>query len=175
MYPHLLRGDSHVETGESVTPGADGSTLEFGALDTPLEVSGIMDIIGACCSYTALLSHDQAQSMRRSNAPQAARNTNRPVAIAGQQRHKLPSWLRRAIRLDCWLRVSADLAGTAPTLPSWCVIHKRFDMSQAEFIKRWCLNNVLAEPSSDADGSAVVAVVRVHVPPLAAVTVPVAL
>jgi hypothetical protein len=47
------------------------------------------------------------------------------------------SWLRRAIRLD-WLRVSADLAGTAPTLPSWCVIHKRFDMSQAEFIKRWC-------------------------------------
>ena len=34
------------------------------------------------------------------------------------------------------------------------------------------LNNVLAESSSDADGSAVV---RVHVPPLAAVTVPVAL
>ncbi len=85
------------------------------------------------------------------------------------------SWLRRAIRLD-WLRVSADLdAGTAPTLPSWCVIHKRFDMSQAEFIKRWCLNNVLvvlAESCSDEDGSAVVCV---HVPPLAAVTVPVAL
>jgi hypothetical protein len=60
----------------------------------------------------------------------------------------------------------------APTLPSWGVIHKRFDMSQAEFIKRWCLNNVLAESSLDADGSAVV---RVHVPPLAAVTVPVAL
>jgi hypothetical protein len=37
---------------------------------------------------------------------------------------------------------------------------------------RWCLNSVLAEVSSDADGSAVV---RVHVPPLAAVTVPVAL
>ncbi len=83
----------------------------------------------------------------------------------------ISSWLRRAIRLD-WLRVSADLAGTAPTLLSWCVIHKRFDMSQAEFIKRWCLNNVLAESSSDADGSAVG---RVHVPPLAAVTVPVAL
>ena len=33
------------------------------------------------------------------------------------------SWIRRAIRLD-WLRVSADLAGTAPALPSWCVIHK---------------------------------------------------
>ncbi len=33
----------------------------------------------------------------------------------------------RAIRLD-WLRVSADLAGTAPTLPSCCVIHKRFDI-----------------------------------------------
>ena len=83
------------------------------------------------------------------------------------------SWLRRAIRLD-WLRVSADLAGTAPILPSWRVIHKRFDMSQAEFIKRWCLNNVLnvlAESSSDADGSAVV---RVHVPPLNVVTVPVA-
>jgi hypothetical protein len=45
-------------------------------------------------------------------------------------------------------------------------------MSQAEFIKRWCLNNVLAEVSSDADGSAVV---RVHVPPLNAVTVPMAL
>jgi hypothetical protein len=45
-------------------------------------------------------------------------------------------------------------------------------MSQAEFIKRWCLNNVLAEVSSDADGSAVV---RVHVPPLAAVTTPGAL
>jgi hypothetical protein len=49
---------------------------------------------------------------------------------------------------------------------------QRLDMSQAEFIKRWCLNNVLAEVSSDADGSAVA---RVHVPPLAAVTVPVAL
>jgi len=80
------------------------------------------------------------------------------------------SWLRRAIRLD-WLRVSADLAGTALTLPSWCVIHKRFNMSQADFIERWCLNNVLAEVSSGADGSAVV---RVHVPPLNAVTVPVA-
>jgi hypothetical protein len=44
-------------------------------------------------------------------------------------------------------------------------------MSQADFIERWCLNNVLAEVSSDADGSAVV---RVHVPPLTAVTVPVA-
>ena len=78
------------------------------------------------------------------------------------------SWLRRAIRLD-WLRVSADLAGTALTLPSWCVVHKRFNMSQAGFIERWCLNNVLAEVSSGADGSAVV---RVHVPPLNAVTVP---
>ena len=42
-------------------------------------------------------------------------------------------------------------------------------MSQADFIERWCLNNVLAEVSSGADGSAVV---RVHVPPLNAVTVP---
>jgi hypothetical protein len=40
-------------------------------------------------------------------------------------------------------------------------------MSQAGFIERWCLNNVIAEVSSDADGSAVV---RVHVPPLNAVT-----
>jgi hypothetical protein len=61
------------------------------------------------------------------------------------------SWLRRAIRLD-WLRVSADLAGTALTLPAWCVIHKRFNMSQADFIERWCLDNVLAEVSSGADG-----------------------
>jgi hypothetical protein len=44
-------------------------------------------------------------------------------------------------------------------------------LSQAGFIERWCLNNVLAEVSSGADGSAVV---RVHVPPLNAVTVPVA-
>ena len=51
------------------------------------------------------------------------------------------------------------------------IIHKRFNMSQAGFIERWCLNNVLAEVSSGADGSAVV---RVHVPPLNAVTVPVA-
>jgi hypothetical protein len=48
----------------------------------------------------------------------------------------------------------------------------RQGLTVAWFIKRWCLNNVLAESSSDADGSAVV---RVHVPPLAAVTVPVAL
>jgi hypothetical protein len=52
-----------------------------------------------------------------------------------------------------------------------CLFHKRFNMSQAGFIERWCLNNVLAEVSSGADGSAVV---RVHVPPLNAVTVPVA-
>jgi hypothetical protein len=44
-------------------------------------------------------------------------------------------------------------------------------MSQAGFIERWCFNNVLAEVSSGADGSAVV---RVHVPPLNVVTVPVA-
>jgi hypothetical protein len=47
-------------------------------------------------------------------------------------------------------------------------------MSQADFIERWCLNNVLAEVSSGADGSAVVRVHVVHVPPLNAVTVPVA-
>jgi hypothetical protein len=64
------------------------------------------------------------------------------------------------------------LQGPALTLPSWCVIHKRFNMSQAGFIERWCLNSVLAEVSSDADESAAV---RVNMPPLAAVTVPVAL
>ena len=80
------------------------------------------------------------------------------------------SWLRRAIRLD-WLRVTTNLAGTAAPLPSWCVIHKRYDMSQAEFIARWCLGAVLAHVSSDAAGSATVSV---HVPSMTAVTVPLA-
>ncbi len=86
------------------------------------------------------------------------------------------SWLRRAIRLD-WLRVSADLAGTELTLPSWCVIHKRFNLSQAGFIERWCLNNVLAEVSSDADvrvSCCACTYVHMHVPLLTTVTVPVA-
>jgi hypothetical protein len=79
------------------------------------------------------------------------------------------SWIRRAIRLD-WLRVTADLAGTASTLPSWCVLHRRFDLSQEDFAQRWCLGAVLAHVSSDAAGSVAV---RVHVPPMNAVTVPV--
>jgi hypothetical protein len=45
------------------------------------------------------------------------------------------SWIRRAIRLD-WLRVTTDLAGTASTLPSWCVLHRRFDLSQEDFAQR---------------------------------------
>jgi hypothetical protein len=74
--------------------------------------------------------------------------------------------------LTGFIRVSADLAGTALTLPSWCVIHKRFNMSQAGFIERWCLNNVLAEVSSGADGSAVSCACTCAT--LNAVTVPVA-
>ncbi len=69
------------------------------------------------------------------------------------------SWIQRAIWLD-WLRVTTDLAGTAPTLPSWCAIHKRFDLSQADFVdlvQRWCLGTVLAHVSSDdTAGSAAV-------------------
>ncbi len=52
-------------------------------------------------------------------------------------------WIARAVWLD-WLRVSTDLAGAATALPSWCAIHKRFDLSQADFSQRWCLGNVLA-------------------------------
>jgi hypothetical protein len=80
------------------------------------------------------------------------------------------SWIKRAIRFD-WLRVTTDLAGTAPTLPSWCAIHRRFDLSQADFVQRWCIGTVLAHVSSDTAGSAAV---RVHVPTMTAVTVPVA-
>ncbi len=61
------------------------------------------------------------------------------------------SWLRRAIRLHWLLTLQGRRRHCL--LGHWCVIHKRFDMSQAEFIQRWCLtNNVLAEVSSDADG-----------------------
>jgi hypothetical protein len=47
------------------------------------------------------------------------------------------AWVGRAIRLDC-LRVVADLtrAHSLYTLPSWCIIHKRFNLSQADFSKR---------------------------------------
>ncbi len=65
---------------------------------------------------------------------------------------------------DEWLLVQNVAVVTSKCQPT--------GQSVTEFIKRWCLNNMLAEVSSDADGSAVV---RVHVPPLAAVTVPVAL
>ena len=60
------------------------------------------------------------------------------------------AWVGRAIRLD-WLRVVADLT-RAHTLPSWCIIHKRFNLSQADFSKRWCLGDVLAQVSSDGTG-----------------------
>ncbi len=70
------------------------------------------------------------------------------------------AWIARAVRLD-WLRVSTDLAGAATALPSWCAIHKRFDLSQADFCQRWCLGNVLAHVSTDAARSPAL---RVHVP-----------
>jgi hypothetical protein len=70
------------------------------------------------------------------------------------------AWVARAVRLD-WLRVSTDLAGTATALPSWCLIHKRFDLSQADFSQRWCLGNVLAHVSTDAAG---LPALCVHVP-----------
>ena len=69
------------------------------------------------------------------------------------------AWVGRAIRLD-WLRVVADLT-RARTLPSWCIIHKRFNLSQADFSKRWCLGDVLAQVSSDGSG---LPILCVHVP-----------
>jgi hypothetical protein len=51
------------------------------------------------------------------------------------------------------------------TLPSWCIIHKlhkRFNLSQADFSKRWCLGDVLAQVSS-SDGTAL-PTLCVHVP-----------
>ncbi len=70
------------------------------------------------------------------------------------------AWVARAVRLG-WLRVSTDLAGTATALPSWCLIHERFDLSQADFSQRWCLGNVLAHVSTDAAG---LPALCVHVP-----------
>ena len=49
-------------------------------------------------------------------------------------------------------RVTTDLADAA-TLPSWCPIHKRFDLTQADFAQRWCLGDVLAHVSASAAGS----------------------
>jgi hypothetical protein len=72
------------------------------------------------------------------------------------------SWVQRAIRLD-WLRVTSDLAGESASLPTWCSIHTRCDVSQADFVERWCLGSVLAHVSMDAAGSAALCV---HVPPL---------
>ncbi len=57
----------------------------------------------------------------------------------------------------------ADLT-RANTLPSWCIIHKRFNLSQADFSKRWCLgdvSDVLAQVSSDGTG---LPTLCVHVP-----------
>ncbi len=57
------------------------------------------------------------------------------------------SWVQRAIRLD-WLRVTSDLAGASASLPTWCSIHTRFDLSQADLEERCCLGSVLAHVSS---------------------------
>jgi hypothetical protein len=70
------------------------------------------------------------------------------------------AWVERAVRLD-WLRVSTSLAGASSALPSWCVIHKPFDLSQEGFAQRWCLGAVLAHVSTDEAGSRVLCV---HVP-----------
>ncbi len=70
------------------------------------------------------------------------------------------AWIERAVRLD-WLRVSTDLAGASTTLPSWCTIHKRFDLSQEAFAQRWCLGTVLAHVSTNAVGAQTLSV---HVP-----------
>jgi hypothetical protein len=70
------------------------------------------------------------------------------------------SWLQRAIRLD-WLRVTTDLSGASASLPTWCAVHTRFDLSQADFEERWCLGGVLAHVSLDAAG---LAALCVHVP-----------
>jgi len=70
------------------------------------------------------------------------------------------AWVEHAVRLD-WLRVSTDLAGASTALPSWCVIHKRFDLSQEDFARRWCLGAVLAHVSTDETGSRALCV---HVP-----------
>ncbi len=67
------------------------------------------------------------------------------------------SCVQRAIRLD-WLRVTSDLAGESASLPTWCSNHKRFDLSQADFVERWCLGSVLAYVSMDAAGSAALCV-----------------
>ena len=52
------------------------------------------------------------------------------------------AYVSRAIRQD-WLRVGAALPGAA-VLPSWCVIDKRYQLTQEQFRDRWCLNDVLA-------------------------------
>jgi hypothetical protein len=43
------------------------------------------------------------------------------------------------------------------------IIHKRFNLSQADFSKRWCLGDVLAQVSSDGSPADFVSVF-VHVP-----------
>jgi hypothetical protein len=72
------------------------------------------------------------------------------------------SWVGLAIRRD-WLRVSVNLGGMA-ALPSWCVITKSYELSQAEFCERWCLNGVLASVALGAPGGQ--PELRVHVPRL---------
>jgi hypothetical protein len=69
------------------------------------------------------------------------------------------AWVSRAIRQD-WLRVGAALPGAA-VLPSWCVIDKRFQLTQGQFEDRWCLNGVLASVDCAAAGGARL---TVHVP-----------
>ena len=72
------------------------------------------------------------------------------------------AWVGRAIRLD-WLRVVADLTPSGTHSPF--LVHHSLtnasDLSQADFSRRWCLGDVLAQVSSD--GTAL-PTLCVHVP-----------
>jgi hypothetical protein len=70
------------------------------------------------------------------------------------------AWVSRAIRQD-WLRVSDTLPGAAVLPSCWCVIDKRYQLTQEQFQARWCLNGVLAHIDKPAAGSLTLCV---HVP-----------
>jgi hypothetical protein len=132
-------------------------------------------------AYGQLLEQGLGRSMCTFNLHHLACQLTRQVKQRGLTYQWLEHWYERFIgvlKQATKYRITAPLrrngADTAFLVRHSQTLGASFtnDMSQAEFIKRWCLNTVLAEVSSDADGSAVV---RVHVPPLAAVTVPVAL
>jgi hypothetical protein len=59
--------------------------------------------------------------------------------------------------------VTTDLAGVSASLPIWCAVHTRFDLSQADFEERWCLGGVLARAHVPMDAAGLAALC-VHVP-----------